>query len=133
MVAEFHVGPVFADGAAPPGWHRYLIEWVQPPADVDQFAHSLDRALRQFNADYDAHRFGDLGLGPPEILSLQRGAFANWLRSAGKLGGQHKVPRIDPTGQLTDSLLRFFTSTQAILHPAQSGPLEASLRLSAQA
>ncbi|GBD35833.1 hypothetical protein HRbin36_00948 [bacterium HR36] len=115
ILAEFHVGPVFAEHGRPPGWHRYVLECVTPPADVQQFAHCLDAALRQLNADYDAHRFGDLGLGPPEIILVRRGAFADWLRTQGKLGGQHKVPRIDPAGPLTASLMQFFAETQAVL------------------
>jgi hypothetical protein len=37
----------------------------------------------------------------PEVRVLPRGGFAEWLRSQGKLGGQHKVPRMDNTGRIT--------------------------------
>ena len=33
-------------------------------------------------------------LAPPEVVLLPPGAFAAWMRSQGKLGGQHKVPRV---------------------------------------
>ena len=31
---------------------------------------------------------------PPEVVLLPQGAFAAWMRAQGKLGGQHKVPRV---------------------------------------
>ena len=31
---------------------------------------------------------------PPEIRAVPAGGFAAWMRARGKLGGQHKVPRI---------------------------------------
>lgn len=120
VVADFHVGPVFAQQGVPPGWHRYLVECVPPPPSLERFAQCLDAQLRQLNADYDAHRLGDVGLGPPEICLVQRGAFADWLRSQGKLGGQHKVPRIDPTGRLTTSLTQFFSDANALVQSFSS-------------
>ena len=30
----------------------------------------------------------------PLVKSLKKGVFTEWLRSKGKLGGQHKVPRL---------------------------------------
>lgn len=120
VIAEFHVGPVFEPSGRAPGWHRYLLECVQLPVDRTHFGHCLDEELRRLNADYDAHRCGDVGLGPPEVVLVRRGAFADWLRAQGKLGGQHKVPRIDPGGQLTASLLRFFTDKGALLDTASA-------------
>ncbi|MCS7159128.1 MAG: GH3 auxin-responsive promoter family protein, partial [Gemmatales bacterium] len=115
LVADFHVGPVFCQRGISPGWHRYLVEFVQPPADLAHFCRALDAELRQLNADYDVHRTGQVGIAPPEVILLRRGAFADWLRSQGKLGGQHKVPRIDNSGQLTASLLKFFADSGAIV------------------
>jgi hypothetical protein len=39
---------------------------------------------------------------------VRRGGFADWMRSRGRLGGQHKVPRIDNSGAITEELARFF-------------------------
>jgi hypothetical protein len=30
----------------------------------------------------------------PVVHALKKGTFTEWLRSKGKLGGQHKVPRL---------------------------------------
>jgi hypothetical protein len=43
----------------------------------------------------------------PLVTPVPRGGFAGWMRSQGKLGGQHKVPRMDSTGRLTDQLAAF--------------------------
>src|SRR5262249_44098525 len=41
-VADCHVGPVFPDGTASVGRHRYLIEFVQGPTAFQRFAEELD-------------------------------------------------------------------------------------------
>ena len=42
-----------------------------------------------------------MGLPLPEVTVARPGGFDAWMRSRGKLGGQHKVPRMDDTGVLT--------------------------------
>jgi hypothetical protein len=106
-VVDFHVGPVFPEQAASPGRHRFLVEFAQDPAELTQFAAELDVALCQLNEDYKAHRSGDLTLHQPEVCPVRRGGFQEWLRSRGQLGGQHKVPRMDNSGQLTEALSRW--------------------------
>ncbi len=106
-VADFHVGPVFPDRPGEVGRHRYLVEFVEAPGDPACFASELDATLRRLNEDYEAHRRGDLTLRPPEVWAVRRGGFAGWLRSQGKLGGQHKVPRMDNDGRLTAELGRW--------------------------
>jgi hypothetical protein len=109
-VAEFHVGPVFPAEPTARGRHRYLVEFVQAPVDVGQFAEALDAALGRMNEDYAAHRAGDLTIRAPEVVPVPRGAFAEWLRARGKLGGQHKVPRMDNSGNITEELGQFVAS-----------------------
>jgi hypothetical protein len=107
-VVDFHVGPVFPASAGQVGRHRYLVEFAEPPADVGRFAAALDAALCRLNEDYAAHRAGGLTLRAPEVCPVRRGGFADWLRARGQLGGQHKVPRMDNGGRLTEELARFF-------------------------
>lgn len=109
-VADYHVGPLFPSDSAEPGRHRYLIEFAQPPQDLALFARELDSALCRINEDYEAHRRGDLTMRPPEVWRVSRGGFADWLRSRGQLGGQHKLPRMDNTGRLTEEMTSWFTS-----------------------
>lgn len=105
-VAEWHVGTVF-EGAL--GYHRYLIEFARPPADRKSFRDALDAELVARNADYQAHRAEGVGIPPPEIVQVNPGTFRDWMRSKGKLGGQHKVPRMDAAGVLTQEILDFAT------------------------
>jgi hypothetical protein len=106
-VTDFHVGPRFPESAGDPGRHRYLVEFTEPPADVARFAAELDGALCGLNEDYRAHRGGGLQMAAPEVVPVPRGGFAGWMRSRGKLGGQHKVPRMDNTGAITADLSRW--------------------------
>jgi hypothetical protein len=103
-VVDFHVGPVFPADPQRPGRHRYLVEFAAPPADLGRFADCVDAALGRLNADYQAHRAGDLTLLGPEVCPVRRGGFADWMRSRGQLGGQHKLPRMDNSGALTREL-----------------------------
>lgn len=111
---DFHVGPVFPECPGQPGRHRYLVEFAHPPAELSRFAVELDTVLCRVNEDYKAHRAGDLTMLPPEVWPVRPGGFADWLRSRGQLGGQHKVPRMDNTGRLTQEL-----STWLLAHGAE--------------
>jgi hypothetical protein len=113
-VVDFHVGPVFPERPAAPGRHRYLVEFVQEPADLVRFAGEVDAVLCRLNADYQAHRAGDLTLAPPEVWPVPRGGFADWMRSRGQFGGQHKVPRMDNTGRLTAELCAWLGSRAGV-------------------
>ncbi|MDX2035961.1 MAG: GH3 auxin-responsive promoter family protein [Isosphaeraceae bacterium] len=103
-VRDWHVGPVF-EGAL--GRHRFLIEFQRPPGDLEAFRVALDADLGVRNADYQAHRAEGVGLPFPEILVVRPGGVEAWMRSKGKLGGQHKFPRMDNAGTLTDEIARF--------------------------
>jgi hypothetical protein len=117
-VVDFHAGPVFPESSNAPGRHRYLVEFAHPPRDVAIFTRELDAALCRLNDDYKAHRAGDLTLCCPEVVAVQRGGFAGWMRSRGKLGGQHKVPRMDNSGRLTEELADWFRREGDSARPA---------------
>jgi hypothetical protein len=109
LVIDFHVGPVFPDAPTAPGRHRFFVEFAGPAPDANRFACGVDGVLCRINEDYRAHRRGDLALLPPDIRVVPPGGFSDWMRSRGKLGGQHKVPRLDNTGQLTSDLDSFLS------------------------
>lgn len=112
-VAEYMVGPEFHGSL---GRHRWYVEpaGATPPEAAAVLAAALDAALRAENDDYAAHRDG-AQLAPPEVVMLPPGAFATWLRAEGKLGGQHKVPRVlaDPAR---------FAAAAAVLSAPGPGP-----------
>ena len=60
--------------------------------------------MQRANASYASYRVGDVSLGPPEVVAVAAGGFAAWMRSRGKAGGQHKVPRMDGTGKQTEEM-----------------------------
>jgi hypothetical protein len=109
-VTDFHVGPLFPESPRDPGRHRYLVEFATPPLDLGGFVSELDTALCRSNEDYQAHRVGDLTMLEPEVVPVRRGGFADWLRSRGQLGGQHKLPRLDNSGRLTQDLAAWLGS-----------------------
>jgi hypothetical protein len=115
-LADFHVGPVFPTSGSGPGRHRYLVEFVQPPHDLESFARTLDETLCRVNEDYQAHRAGDLTMRAPEVTLVRRGGFAAWMKSKGKLGGQHKLPRMDNTGKLTEEISRWLVTEGHVEH-----------------
>jgi hypothetical protein len=55
-----------------------------------------------------AYRVGSISLGMPEVRMVRTGGFADWMKSKGKFGGQHKLPRMDNSGKITEELTRFF-------------------------
>ena len=93
QVLEYTAAPVYMDANAKCR-HQWLIEYSKPPKDMTQFAKLLDTRLQQLNSDYEAKRYKDITLQPLEIITARQGLFNAWLKQHGKLGGQHKVPRL---------------------------------------
>ena len=110
-VRDWHVGPVFS-GAL--GHHHFVVEFFRNPADLTAFRRELDADLRHRNADYQAHRVGGVGLPLPALTVASPGGFDAWMRSRGKLGGQHKVPRMDNTGTQTAEIAAMLDRGQLI-------------------
>lgn len=93
VVNDYTAAPVyFSEGSN--GAHEWLIEFEQQPSSLEAFTRELDSALKTLNSDYEAKRYKDIALRIPIIHPLEKGIFSNWLKSRGKLGGQHKVPRL---------------------------------------
>jgi hypothetical protein len=104
IVNDYTAAPVyFSDGSN--GAHEWLIEFEKEPENINVFTKELDAALKSVNSDYEAKRYKDIALRMPVIHSLQKGIFNDWLRSKGKLGGQHKVPRLSNERKLLEEIL----------------------------
>ena len=67
----------------------------------------MDKALQEINSDYEAKRHKDIALRMPVVHRMQRGGFNTWLKSKGKLGGQHKVPRLSNERTYLEEILKF--------------------------
>ena len=105
QVADYTAAPVFMDARAKCR-HQWLVEFAVMPDSVEHFARVLDEALQRVNSDYEAKRHKDITLQPLELIVARPGLFHDWLMEKGKLGGQHKVPRLSNTREYMDELLR---------------------------
>jgi len=103
-IAEYTAAPVFMDSHAKCR-HQWLIEFSREPKSIDEFATLLDARLQQLNSDYEAKRAHDTTLQHPEVVKARNGLFNDWLKAKGKLGGQHKVPRLSNSRKNIDELL----------------------------
>ncbi len=104
ILTDFTAAPVYL-GAQTRGGHEWIIEFAKPPTDLGRFTRTLDDTLRHLNSDYDAKRQHDLALVAPVVHAAPAGTFAAWLRQKGKLGGQHKVPRLANDRALIEEVL----------------------------
>ena len=104
-VLEYTAAPVFMDENAKCR-HQWLIEFSKRPGDLQQFAALLDKRLQEINSDYEAKRYKDITLQPLEIIEAKPGLFNDWMKLRGKLGSQHKVPRLSNSRENIEQLIK---------------------------
>jgi hypothetical protein len=117
-VNDYTAAPVYFSDQSN-GAHEWLIEFDRPPESLQHFTYELDNALKNINSDYEAKRHKDIALRMPLVRALPGGMFTEWLRSKGKLGGQHKVPRLSNTRTYLEEILAYVQRPAA-----QSGPTD---------
>lgn len=103
-VKEYTAAPLFMLDRAK-GRHQWFVEFDRMPSSVDAFAACLDQTLQSLNSDYEAKRYKEISLQPLEVIVAREGTFYNWLRRKGKLGGQHKIPRLSNDRTYLEELL----------------------------
>ncbi len=103
-IKDYTVGPIFMEGKNN-GAHEWIIEFENPPENLTLFTELLDSALKNCNSDYEAKRYNNMTLAMPKVHQARKGLFYDWLSLKGKLGGQHKVPRLSNTRWFVDELL----------------------------
>lgn len=106
VVNDYSAAPVYFNDTEN-GAHEWLVEFEKAPEDMDRFIYELDDALKSVNGDYEAKRAKDIALRMPIVHAVPKGIFNAWLKSKGKLGGQHKVPRLSNDRSYLDEILRF--------------------------
>jgi hypothetical protein len=109
-VVDYCVAPSFPESAGRKAFHHYVVEYAGCRPQASQlavFAGALDDHLCALNADYKQYRAGDYALQGPNVEAVAPGSFAAWMKSRGKLGGQHKVPRIINNPKLFANLREF--------------------------
>ncbi|MGE6218863.1 GH3 auxin-responsive promoter family protein [Nubsella zeaxanthinifaciens] len=104
-VKDYTACPIYFSGEQA-GGHEWIIEFEKQPDDFEQFVDVLDQTLREVNSDYDAKRFKDMALRRPKVHNAPPNTFYNWMKNRGKLGGQHKVPRLANNRDYVDDILK---------------------------
>jgi len=104
IVKDYTAAPIFLT-ADKKGGHEWLIEFEKEPEDVQQFISFVDAFLKETNSDYEAKRHKDIALQMPIIHALPDNTFYNWLKRKGKIGGQHKVPRLSNDRKIIEEIL----------------------------
>ena len=107
-VIDFTAAPVYIEEKTK-GAHEWLIEFDTPPKDMAFFTEIFDNALKSLNSDYEAKRYHNMLLREPIIRIMPHNTFYNWLKSKGKLGGQHKVPRLFNNRKYVDEILQMIS------------------------
>lgn len=102
-VVEFTVAPQLnpPEGGLP--YHEWFIEFHKEPDDLEQFRRTIDDSLQRQNSYYRDLIIGHM-LQTLKIRPLRKGAFREYMRTLGKLGGQNKVPRLANDRKVADGL-----------------------------
>ena len=107
QIVDYTASPIYMKFLedANKGQHEWVIEFLKEPNNMESFAVFLDEKLRMVNSDYDAKRTKDIALLGPKVVTVPKGTFNKWLKSKGKLGGQHKVPRLSNNREFVEQVL----------------------------
>jgi len=109
QIKEFTAAPLFFEGKDVAA-HEWLIEFETAPSRLEYFTEVLDNALKSINSDYEAKRYQNLVLRLPVISVVPSGTFYRWMKERGKLGGQHKVPRLANDRRYVDEINKMIGS-----------------------
>ena len=103
-IKDYTAAPIFMKGKEK-GAHEWMIEFSDPPENIEYFTELLDNALKSLNSDYEAKRFNNMTLNKPKVHIARENLFYDWLKSKNKLGGQNKIPRLSNNRTFIDDLL----------------------------
>jgi hypothetical protein len=105
QVKEYTAAPLFLKNQTAAASHQWLIEFSQPPQDLNLFQSALEKELKLRNSDYEAKRYKDLNLGPPILIEAKKDLFYNWLKDRRRISGQAKIPRLSNNREIIEELL----------------------------
>jgi hypothetical protein len=106
VVNEYSAAPIYFSHDST-GAHEWLIEFEKEPSGLNDFVYELDTALKNLNSDYEAKRHKNIALRLPFVHPVPKSTFHKWLHSKGKLGGQHKVPRLSNNRNYIEEILQY--------------------------
>jgi hypothetical protein len=111
VVNDYSAAPVYMSGDSN-GAHEWIIEFDHLPCPLDVFVTSLDSHLQKINSDYEAKRHKDIALRMPIVHIMPKDGFNQWLKDKGKLGGQHKVPRLCNERKFIEEMMPYTKGNQ---------------------
>lgn len=104
-ITEFTVAPLISkqEGASR---HEWFIEFETLPKELAALEAAVDENLRRKNIYYNDLITGNILL-PLRIRPVRKNGFIDFMRAAGKLGGQNKVPRLSNDRKIAEALEPF--------------------------
>ena len=105
IVNEFTVAPQITPTEGLP-YHEWFIEFENKPTQeevMNAFAKALDESLQSQNSYYYDLIEGKV-LQPLKITAVAKEGFNEYMKLAGKLGGQNKIPRLANDRKIADAL-----------------------------
>ena len=106
-VTEFAVAGIPVEGLF--GHHWYI--GADDTVDVDALKNTIDGALKELNDDYAVERAAALKNIIVEVLPQSR--FMEFMEMKGKMGGQHKFPRV-LKGKLLEEWIQFLNTGRLV-------------------
>ncbi len=103
-VVEFTVAPQLNPEKGLP-FHEWIVDFSSEPDNIADFAAFLDEEMKSRNVYYADLIKGKI-LKPLEIRNVSKGAFNEYMKSQGKLGGQNKVPRLSNDRKIADGIVQ---------------------------
>ena len=105
LVFDFTVAPYFEESKGS-GGHEWLIALN---AENENQIHTLEAAIesnmKSLNVDYEGKRKDSINMLAPKFSYVQKNIFERWLKKKNKLGGQHKIPRVQNDRIFMEELL----------------------------
>lgn len=102
VVNEFHVAPQVNPLSGLP-YHEWFIEFSKMPENIEAFSEAVEEEMKRQNSYYQDLTNGKI-LRPLVITPVEIGAFQQYMKSEGKLGGQNKTPRLANNRHIADKL-----------------------------
>jgi len=104
-IVEYTAAPIFMEEKEK-GAHEWIIEFKNPPEDLEKFADALDLNIQKLNSDYEAKRYNSMTLNRLKLHLARPNLFYGWLHDKDKLGGQNKIPRLSNDRHYLEELLK---------------------------
>jgi len=104
VINEFSVAPMLhPEGELP--YHEWLVEFDKVPENPQRFIRLIDKSMQEQNIYYADLVKGKI-LRPAVLSMVRKGGFYDYMKAAGKLGGQNKLPVLKNDREIADYLHR---------------------------